>query len=79
MSQLAYNERLLKVVPDHYNYYADKLVEDSVCESFITIINSAKKVLPTKVEIKVRIVHLFPCFSFGILVAVQQAQPKREF
>ncbi len=50
MSKLTYNERLLKVVSDHYNYYADKLVEDAICESRITIVNSAKKVLPTNLE-----------------------------
>ena len=54
MSKLTYNERALKGLLDHYNYYADKLVEDAVYESFLTIVNNAKKLLGNKPEMKVK-------------------------
>jgi hypothetical protein len=54
MSKLTYNERALKGLLDHYNYYADKLVEDAVYESFLTIVNNAKKLLGNKPDLKVR-------------------------
>ena len=53
MSKLTYNERALKGLLDHYNYYADKLVEDAVYESFLTIVNNAKKLLGNKPDMKV--------------------------
>ncbi len=53
MSKLTYNERALKGLLDHYNYYADKLVEDAVYESFLTIVNNAKKLLGNKPDLKV--------------------------
>ena len=58
MSKLTYNERALKGLLDHYNYYADKLVEDAVYESFVTIVNNAKKLLATKADLKVKIFSL---------------------
>lgn len=54
MSKLTYNERALKGLLDHYNYYADKLVEDAVYESFLMIVNNAKKLLANKPDLKVR-------------------------
>ncbi|CAF1343153.1 unnamed protein product [Rotaria sordida] len=81
MSKLKFNERTLKCLHDHYNYYADKLVEDAVYESFLTILNNAKQNLGTKPDLKVvfdelstRIEHARS--SNGILIAVQQAQQK---
>lgn len=60
MSKLTYNERALKGLLDHYNYYADKLTEDAVYESFLTIVNNAKKLLGNKPDMKVcRITFLF--------------------
>ena len=53
MSKLTYNERALKGLLDHYNFYADKLVEDAVYESFLTIVNNAKKLLGAKPDMKV--------------------------
>lgn len=53
MSKLTYNERALKGLLDHYNYYADKLVEDAVYESFLMIVNNAKKLLGNKPDLKV--------------------------
>ena len=53
MSKLTYNERALKGLLDHYNYYADKLVEDAVYESFLMIVNNAKKLLANKPDLKV--------------------------
>ncbi|CAM4768442.1 unnamed protein product [Rotaria magnacalcarata] len=81
MSKLTYNERALKGLLDHYNYYADKLVEDAVYESFITIVNNAKKNLGTKPDLKVVLDELSTRIeqarsSNGILIAVQQAQQK---
>ena len=35
-------------------HYADKLVEDAVYESFLMIVNNAKKLLGTKPDLKVR-------------------------
>ncbi|CAF4163706.1 unnamed protein product, partial [Rotaria sordida] len=81
MSKLKFNERTLKCLHDHYNYYADKLVEDAVYESFLTILNNAKQNLGTKPDLKVvfdelstRIEHARS--SNGILSAIQQAQQK---
>jgi condensin complex subunit 1 len=54
MSKLTYNERALKGLLDHYNYYADKLVEDAVYESFLMIVNNARKLLANKPDLKVR-------------------------
>ena len=54
MSKLTYNERALKGLLDHYNYYADKLVEDVVYESFLLIISNARKSLGAKPDLKVR-------------------------
>ncbi|CAF0761874.1 unnamed protein product [Rotaria sp. Silwood1] len=81
MSKLTYNERSLKGLLDHYNYYADKLVEDGVYESFLTILNNAKKNLGTKPDLKVVLDELSIRIdqarsSNGILIAVQQAQQK---
>ncbi|CAF1328694.1 unnamed protein product, partial [Adineta ricciae] len=81
MSKLTYNERALKGLLDHYNYYADKLVEDAVYESFLTIISNAKKLLGNKPDLKVVLDELSTRIdqarsSSGILVAVQQAQQK---
>jgi len=81
MSKLTYNERALKGLLDHYNYYADKLVEDAVYESFLMIINNARKLLANKPDLKVVIDELSIRIdqarsSNGILVAVQQAQQK---
>ncbi|CAF0813553.1 unnamed protein product [Adineta steineri] len=81
MSKLTYNERALKGLLDHYNYYADKLVEDAVYESFLMIVNNAKKLLGNKPDLKVVLDELSIRIdqarsSSGILVAVQQAQQK---
>ncbi|CAF1330307.1 unnamed protein product, partial [Adineta ricciae] len=81
MSKLTYNERALKGLLDHYNYYADKLVEDAVYESFLTIISNARKLLGNKPDLKVVLDELSTRIdqarsSSGILVAVQQAQQK---
>ncbi len=54
MSKLTYNERALKGLLDHYNYYADKLVEDTVYESFLMIIHNATKLLGNKPDLKVK-------------------------
>jgi len=61
MSKLTYNERALKALLDHYNFYADKLVEDAVYESFLTIVNNARKLLGNKPDLKVRITKTFVC------------------
>ncbi|CAF1465313.1 unnamed protein product, partial [Rotaria sordida] len=81
MSKLTYNERSLKGLLDHYNYYADKLVEDAVYESFLTILNNAKKNLGNKPDLTVVLDELSTRIdqarsSNGILIAVQQAQQK---
>ncbi|CAF4028298.1 unnamed protein product, partial [Rotaria sordida] len=81
MSKLTYNERSLKCLHDDFNYYADKLVEDAVYESFLTILNNAKKNLGTKPDLKVVFDKLSTGIerarsSNGILIAVQQAQQK---
>lgn len=81
MSKLSYNERSLKGLLDHYNYYADKLVEDAVYESFLSIVNNAKKLLGNKPDLKVVLDELANRIeqarsSSGILMAVQQAQQK---
>lgn len=64
MSKLTYNEKALKGLLDHYNYYADKLVEDAVYESFLLIISNAKKHLASKVDLKVKEYNLEFCFSY---------------
>ncbi|CAF4371688.1 unnamed protein product, partial [Rotaria sordida] len=51
MSKLKFNERSLKCLHDDFNYYADKLFEDAVYESFLTILNNAKKNLGTKPDL----------------------------
>jgi hypothetical protein len=59
MSKLTYNERALKGLLDHYNFYADKLVEDAVYESFLMIVNNAKKLLGNKPDLKVNDQFIF--------------------
>jgi hypothetical protein len=54
MSKLTYNERALKGLLDHYNYYADKLVGNAVYQSFLMIINNAKKNLGNKSHLKAK-------------------------
>ncbi len=61
MSKLTYNERALKSLLDHYNYYADKLVEDAVHQSFLMIINNAKKNLGNKSHLKVKEIFYYFC------------------
>ncbi|CAF4224846.1 unnamed protein product [Rotaria sp. Silwood2] len=81
MSKLTFNERTLKDLLKHYIYYANKLVDYDVYQSFLTIRNNAKKNLGTKPDLKVLIDELSTLIerarsSNGILTAVQQAQQK---
>ncbi|CAF5165614.1 unnamed protein product, partial [Rotaria sp. Silwood1] len=81
MSKLTFNERTLKDLLEHYNYYKDKLVDNDVYQSFLTILNNAKKNLGTKPDLKVLIDALSTNINKerspnGILIAVQQVQQK---
>ncbi|CAF0930567.1 unnamed protein product, partial [Rotaria sordida] len=81
MSKLTFNEQSVKGLLHYYNDYANKLVDYDVYQSFLTILDNAKKNLGAKPDLKV----VFGALSTrinkkrspnGILSAVQQAQQK---
>ncbi|CAF1553760.1 unnamed protein product, partial [Rotaria sordida] len=81
MSKLTFNKQSLKGLLRHYDDYGDKLFDNDVYQSFLTILDNAKKNLGAKPDLKVVIDELSTLIerarsSNGILTAVQQAQQK---
>ncbi|CAF3051276.1 unnamed protein product, partial [Rotaria sp. Silwood2] len=81
MSKLTFNEQSLKGLLHHYDNYRDKLFDNDVYQSFLTILDNAKKNLGAKPDLKVLIDALSTSINKerspnGILIAVQQAQQK---
>ncbi|CAF1074292.1 unnamed protein product, partial [Rotaria sordida] len=81
MSKLTFNEQSVKGLLHDYNDYANKLVDYDVYQSFLTILDNAKKNLGDKPDLKVLIGELSTRINKErspnrILSAVQQAQQK---
>ncbi|CAF1504687.1 unnamed protein product, partial [Rotaria sp. Silwood1] len=81
MSKLTFNEQSLKGLLHYYNDYRENLFDNDVYQSFLTILNNAKKNLGAKPDLKVLIDALSTNINKerspnGILIAVQQVQQK---
>ncbi|CAF4804279.1 unnamed protein product, partial [Rotaria sp. Silwood2] len=67
MSKLTFNEQSLKGLLHHYDNYRDKLFDNDVYQSFLTILDNAKKNLGAKPDLKVKIKRFFSfCLLFFI-------------
>ncbi|CAF4916701.1 unnamed protein product, partial [Rotaria sp. Silwood1] len=79
MSKLTFNEQSLKGLLHYYDDYGEKLLDNDVYQSFLTILDNAKKNLEATPDLKVLIDALSTNINKerspnGILIAVQQVQ-----